>query len=168
MEFRLNTLAGQSDSPHEQKADAHPDAKWKIVMRQGNIAYENGNPDKALRLYLEGIDEAKRLVDLAQSNGFFDKSDPIPALVVSAFNAANIYQRRGFHDQARFIMRCVLILIQSIIANPTFPRELRVSSLQHVNLCVGLLRKFMKQAGESKGDITKDHECWSKDFYSDR
>ena len=123
------------------------------MMIEGNAAFRAGDRDAALAFYMEGVDEAKRLLGLARAGDALDESDPVPALVVAASNAANVYAGRADYDEAKRIMRRVTKTLLSGITDRHAPRNMRRSCLQHINRALAYLAEHMRQAGDSDADI---------------
>lgn len=131
----------------------HPDEKWRYMMIEGNAAFRAGDKDAALTFYLKGIDEAERLLGLARSGHALDESDPVPALVVAASNAANVYAGRADHARSKRLMQRVTTTLLGGITDRRAPQDMRRSCLQHVNRALAYLTDHMRQAGASDAEI---------------
>ena len=140
-------------SPPMRMVAPHPDEQWRYMMTEGNAAFRAGDKDAALAFYLEGLDEAGRLLGLARSGDALDGSDPVPALVVAASNAANVYACRGDNHEAKRIMRRVTATLLSGVTDRRAPQDMRRSCLQHINRALAYLTEHMQHAGDTDADI---------------
>ncbi|MEM9618387.1 MAG: hypothetical protein AAF936_10540 [Pseudomonadota bacterium] len=152
----MNSSASDSMETAGDSNDRHPDQRWRTMMQDGNAAFRGGDKDAALLLYMEGMAEADRLFQIAQSNTKPSESDPAPALVVAAFNIANIYAGRADYAEAKQIMNRVTTLLRVTIADETAPWQLRSSCLQHVNRALAYLLDHMRSAGDSDAEIAEE------------
>lgn len=133
----------------------HPDALWMALMERGNRAFRADDMTSALAAYLDGLFEAERLLRLAVCGIADADSEPAPALVVAAENAANVYARREQSAKARDVLQHATELLRSAVADRSAPSEVRAACLKHMNrACVSLMDR-MRQNGENEDLIAR-------------
>lgn len=148
MNARGQAAAARSGSPH-------PDALWMALMERGNHAFRADDMTGALAAYLDGLFEAERLLRLAVCGIAHAESDPAPALVVAAENAANVHAREEEFAKARDVLEHATELLRSAVADGTAPAEVRTTCLKHMNrACVHLMGR-MRQNGDCEDEIAR-------------
>ncbi len=143
------SLAAASSRPH-------PDDHWRKLMANGNAAFRAGDLKEAVAYYLSGFTEAEGLLHSAAAGMAHPESDPAPALVVAASNAARVHGDRGDHAKAQEILQRATVLLRTIISDVTAPPALRTSCLQHLNRALADLIGCMRRAGADANSIAQE------------
>lgn len=131
------------------------DERWKHLILRGNKAFTAHKLEEALNIYLEALVEAEQLLHLATGPAPPTGSHPVPALVISATNAANVWKEQGEFSKAETILNTALIILRQTLKDDHAPSSLRTACLEYAPRAMTELIQHMRRNGAGNHDISR-------------